>query len=115
MDVQCVIQTRKAVYLPKYSPVTASWYPTRLPTGQYIYPFTMYCVLYDHATMSSIPKKKIIATKTIHLYPFRQKLYRPTFPSSHDTEVAIMALTLQPPVSHIFGFSFFINKLSTTF
>ena len=40
----------------------------RGPTGQYIYPLTMYyCVLYDHAT-------------------------RPRFPLGHDTEVAIMVL-----------------------
>ena len=73
--VQCAIQKKEAVYLPKDSPVTATWYPIRLPTGQYIYPFTMYCVLYDHATMSSISKKHIIATKTIHLCPFHFKSY----------------------------------------
>ena len=63
--VQSVIQTREAVYLPKYSPVTASWYP--IPNGQYIYPFTMYCVLNDHATMSSISKK--------HIKPPKQSIY----------------------------------------
>ena len=33
-------------------------------------------------------KKYIIATKIIHLFPFQQKLYRPTSLSSHGTEVA---------------------------
>ena len=51
--------------LTKYSPVTASWYP--IPNGQYIYPFTMYCVLNDHATMSSISKK--------HIKPPKQSIY----------------------------------------
>ena len=45
--------------------------------------------------MSSIANKHInIAIKTIHLYPFQQKLYRPTFTLSHDTEVAIMVLNI---------------------
>ena len=39
-------------------------------------------------------KKRIIATKTIHLYSFQQKLYKPTFPSSHDTEMTIMVLNI---------------------
>ena len=52
--VQCVTQKREAVYLTKYYPVTATWYPIRFPTGHYIYLFTMYCVPYDHATMSNI-------------------------------------------------------------
>ena len=68
--------------------------PIRLPTGQYIL-FSMYCIHYDHATMSSIANKHInIAIKTIHLYSFQQKLYRPTFTLSHDTEVAIMVLNI---------------------
>ena len=36
----------------------------------------MYYVLYDQATMSSISKNNTVAIKTIHLYPFQQKLYR---------------------------------------
>ena len=52
-------------------------------------PLTMYFVLCDHATMSSISKNNIIAIKTLHLYTFQQKLYRLTFPLSHETEVII--------------------------
>ena len=37
--VQCVIQMRRSVYSPIYYPVKAPWYPVRLPTGRYIYPF----------------------------------------------------------------------------
>ena len=90
--MQCAIQNREAVYLTKDSLVTASWYPIQLPTG--IYPLTMYCVLHDHATMSSISKKHIIAIKTTHLCPFQQKLHRPRFLLGHDIEVAIMVLNI---------------------
>ena len=59
----------------------------------------MSCALSDHATMSSICKIYIIATKTIPLYPTQQKLYRPsdTFLLGHGTEVAIL-LVLWPPL-----------------
>ena len=52
-------------------------------------PCRAYCVLYTLQCLAYL-KKHIIATETIHVYPFQQKLYRPTFPSSHDTGVAIM-------------------------
>ena len=81
--VQCVIQKREVVLLPKYedrcSPVTTIWYPVR-PCG----------------TQSSISKNYIIATKIIHLYPFQQKLYRPTSLLGHGTEVAILFVVWPP-------------------
>ena len=70
--VQYAIQKREGVYLSKDYPVTATWYPIRLPTGQYIHPFTivtLQCLAYK--------KNNNIATKTIHLCLFQQKLHRP--------------------------------------
>ena len=59
-----------------------------------IYPFTMYCVLYDYATIYSISKKHIIAIKTIYLCPFQEKIHRPGFLLGRDTKVAIMILNI---------------------
>ena len=61
------------------SPVTAILYPVWLFGTQY-----------------SI-SKNYIATKIIHLYPFQQKLYRPTSLLGHGTEVVIL-FVLWPPL-----------------
>ena len=44
----------------------------------------MYCVIYDHATISGISKKHIIAIKTIYLCLFQQKVHRPRLLLGHQ-------------------------------
>ena len=85
MHVQCVIQMRRSVYSPIYYPVKAPWYPIRLPTGQYIYPFPCIALFMITLRCLSYLKKQPKPSIYIHfsksyiglhfLQNFRQRLY----------------------------------------
>ena len=94
-DVQCA--KSESVYLPQYHNILLSR-PRGIKFGFLLANiFTLLpCIAFFMISLQCLayPKKHIIVTRTIHLYPFQQKLYRLTFLSIHDTEVAIMVINI---------------------